>query len=251
MKLLKRVGIDPELLLTCIYVTLIGGIRLTTPQIICPYVSSGVELGNGLGAEPWSDLPGYGPFRLHNGTANSRYRTEVRTCWDDDHLYIAFRCQDEDILATMTDRDAPLYDQEVVEVFVAPRDLHNYFEFNVSPRNVVFDSLIHHDGTRFTGHPSWNCDGLRTVTRRDASPQVDQPDAPADGFGGWTAELAIPFRSLEALTPRNGDRWAINFYRIKRRPTDEYSCWSPTLLEPAQFHIPSRFGTLLFVEGER
>lgn len=222
-------------------------IGVTTPVMLCPYVPEGVTLGQGLDAAPWNRLPGYGPFRIHNGTADSRFYTEVRACWDDTNLYIAFRCADGDILATMTERDAPLYDEEVVEVFVAPRDLHNYFEFNVSPRNVVFDSLIHHDGTRFVGHPSWNAQGLRTAVQRLAAPGQPTLTAPAEGFGDWTAELAIPFAAIEALTPRHGDRWAINFYRIKRRPVEEYSCWSPTLLEPAQFHVPSRFGTLQFV----
>lgn len=222
-------------------------IQLTTPQIVCPYVPGGVALGSGLDVEPWSRLHAYGPFRVHNGTANSRFNTSVLTCWDETHLYVAFYCEDEDILATMTERDAPLYDQEVVEVFVAPRDLHNYFEFNVSPRGVLFDSLIHHDGERFVGHPSWDCKGLRAVARRVASPDMQLETASAEAFGDWTVEMAIPFAAIEALTPRHGDRWAINFYRIKRRPIEEYSCWSPTLLEPAQFHVPSRFGELYFV----
>ena len=47
----------------------------------------------------------------------------------------------------MTNRDDPLYNEEVVEAFVAPEDTHHYYEFNLSPRNVVFDSEIRHDGT--------------------------------------------------------------------------------------------------------
>lgn len=220
---------------------------MTTPEMVCRYVAGGVELGRSLDEPPWSEAPAYGPFRLHNGSANSAFATEVRTLWDGRRLYVAFRCEDQDILATMTERDSPLYDEEVAEVFIAPRDLHNYFEFNVSPRGVVFDSLIHHDGVRFVGHPRWNCAGLEVVTERAVAPGQPTADAPAEGFGSWTAQLAIPFASLEELTPRHGDRWAINFYRIKRRPVEEYSCWSPTLLEPAQFHVPSRFGTLRFV----
>lgn len=222
---------------------------MTTPQMLCPYVPSGVEIGQGVDGQPWSAVPTYGPFRLHNGAANSAFATEVRTCWDDHFLYVAFRCQDRDILATMIERDDPLYNEEVVEVFVAPQDLKNYFEFNVSPRGVIFDSLIHHDGVRHMGHPSWDCKGLMVATRRTDSPQGDPAAVPSEGFGDWTAELAIPFASIEQLPPRVGDRWAINFYRIKRRPVEEYSCWSPTLLEPAQFHVPARFGTLCFVTG--
>lgn len=222
---------------------------MTTPEMLCQYVPEGLQLGGSLDAPPWSDVPAYGPFRIYNGSADSAFATEVRTLWDDHRLYVTFRCEDRDILANMMERDAPLYDEEVVEVFIAPRDLHNYFEFNVSPRGVVFDSLIHHDGTRFVGHPSWNCAGLEVAVQRTAAPGESTATAPAEGFGVWTAQLAIPFGSVEELTPRHGDRWAINFYRIKRRPVEEYSCWSPTLLEPAQFHVPGRFGTLRFVKG--
>ena len=42
------------------------------------------------------------------------------------------------------------------------------------------------------------------------------------------------------------DTWRANLYRIER-PRDaapEYSCWSPTLTDPADFHKPARFGVL-------
>ena len=64
----------------------------------------------------------------------------------------------------------------------------------------------------------------------------------------WTAELRLPWASLgvsdAARLPR---AWRLNLYRIDR-PRDgsatEYSCWSPTLATPPNFHLPARFGTL-------
>ena len=214
--------------------------------MVCRYVAGGVELGRSLDEPPWSEAPAYGPFRLYNGSANSAFATEVRTLWDGRRLYVAFRCEDQDILATMTERDSPLYDEEVVEVFIAPRDLHNYFEFNVSPRGVVFDSLIHHDGVRFVGHPSWNCAGLEVVTERAVAPGQPTADAPPRVSVRGRRSSRFPSVPLEELTPRHGTV-GHQLLPDQRRPVEEYSCWSPTLLEPAHLHVPSRFGTLRFV----
>jgi hypothetical protein len=57
--------------------------------------------------------------------------------------------------------------------------------------------------------------------------------------------LAIPWRSV--APPGDLPRmWRANFYRIER-PRDgepEFSCWSATLTDPADFHRPARFGVL-------
>ena len=50
----------------------------------------------------------------------------------------------------MVNQDDPLYEEEVVSV-IAPENLSQYYEFNLSPRNVVFDSLISHDGKQHHG----------------------------------------------------------------------------------------------------
>jgi hypothetical protein len=64
--------------------------------------------------------------------------------------------------------------------------------------------------------------------------------------GGWTAELAIPFRALIAASPRTGTEWRANFGRIDR-PKDrerELTAWSPTGVR--SFHVPERFGVITF-----
>jgi len=62
----------------------------------------------------------------------------------------------------------------------------------------------------------------------------------------WTAELAIPFRSLIAEPPRPGDTGAGNFCRIDRPKVGprELSAWSPTRRDT--FHVTERFGAIQF-----
>jgi hypothetical protein len=81
--------------------------------------------------------------------------------------------------------------------------------------------------------PSWDCPGLRWAVGGGAARQ------------DWWAILSIPWRGIAPPgdLPRT---WRANFYRIER-PRDgepEFSCWSPTLTRPADFHQPARFGFL-------
>jgi hypothetical protein len=59
-------------------------------------------------------------------------------------------------------------------------------------------------------------------------------------------EAALPFSQIgrEGRAPLDGERWRANFYRIDRAGAGEFSCWSPTLVP--NFHVPARFGNLVF-----
>jgi hypothetical protein len=77
---------------------------------------------------------------------------------------------------SMLAHDAPIYEQDVVEVFFAPDETTRYFELEVSPRGTVFDARVESpDGNRATMHVDrgWDCEGLvaavRLVTIADGS----------------------------------------------------------------------------------
>ena len=172
--------------------------------------------------------------------------TTARMCWDDRNLYVAFDCADKDIYGTFRKHDDRLFEQEVVEVFLDPDDNpKRYYEIEVSPRNVVFDALIDNPDGQSAGALSdfgWNCKGLRTAVVVDGTLDNRQ-----DVDRGWTVELAIPFRSIGRSTPKPGEEWRGNLYRIDRFPEPmEFQAWSPTLRDPANFHVPKQFGTILF-----
>jgi hypothetical protein len=175
---------------------------------------------------------------LHDGSGRPQMRTFARLCYDDSCLYVAFECRDTEIQATFTERDDPIFKEEVVEIFIDPdSDQSTYYEFELSPANVVFDAtVLNPTGSKCELDVSLECAGLRTAVHIDET-------------RNWSAEMAIPFSSLDTAPntpPATGDQWRINLYRIKRVPVQEYTCWSPTLANPADFHIPSRFGTLRF-----
>jgi hypothetical protein len=186
----------------------------------------------------WNNVPRLPPFILADGSGPAVQQSVARICCDAAALYVRFDCEDRDIWGTYTRRDEPIYDEEVVEVFIAPGvdDPTRYLEFEVSPNGVLLDARVYNPtSTRadLQVEVEWVCPGIRWAAGRD------------DAANRWCAALAIPWSAI-AADARNPEFCRANFFRIERprNSTPEYSCWSPTLTEPADFHKPKRFGLL-------
>jgi hypothetical protein len=81
---------------------------------------------------------------------------------------------------------------------------------------------------------------MRTAVTIDG--EFDDPST----HQGWTAEIAIPFASLGVPTPKSGDTWRGNLYRIDYKPEPaEFQAWSPPMIR--NFHTTSRFGNIVFL----
>lgn len=181
------------------------------------------------------------PFRLAGDSAAPRQETTARLQATAEHLIVGFTCADTDAWGSLRGRDAPVYTEECVEVFIAPGsgDPRDYFEFELSPLGTFFDAKLRNpDGRRETlsADTSWNAPGAAWTAR------IDRDQA------RWTAEIRLPWADLGHADPaRLPPAWRLNLCRVDR-PRDgsppEYSCWSPTLATPPNFHLPARFGTL-------
>jgi hypothetical protein len=194
--------------------------------------------------DPWTMPAACNPVRLRRATdaAPPRLSTSVAVWFDRDHLNILFSASDDHIEATLLAHDAPLYEEDVVEVFLAPQPLTRYFELEVSPRGTIFDARVDSpDGDRATMHVDreWTCEGLVAAVRKVTE---------SDGASTIDTLLRIPFAAFGSETPADGETWRANFYRIDRHPHygDEFSAWQPTMKIPADFHVPAAFGTLRF-----
>jgi len=186
----------------------------------------------------WEEIPELPPFQLADGSGPALQQTRARLCWDDGALHVRFDCEDRDAWGTFQDRDDPIWKEEAVEIFLAPypETPVRYFEFEVSPLGVLFDAAIHNPTSLrkdMEGDPAWDCPGIRWKAKKGR----DRQD--------WWAEISIPWAGIceEEDPPRI---WRANLYRIERPRDgeDEFSCWSPTRTEPADFHKPARFGVL-------
>ena len=124
-------------------------------------------------------------------------------------------------------------------------DVTCYFEFNWSPHNVVFDAKIripeNGDRAYMQSDVPWVCRGLQSAVT-----VFGTLDDPSDVDDRWVVETAIPFAEIgrQQRAPTPGEEWRANFYRIDREGEGEFSCWSPTLAP--NFHLPARFGRLVF-----
>lgn len=162
--------------------------------------------------------------------------TRVSACWDREFLHIRFVCQDAYMISIYKDRDDPLYDQDVVEIFIDELGTGmEYMEIEVSPNNVIFDAIIRNDGNgNIVGADrAWDIDGLETeVAVTAANTRIYDVRIPMSAFR----------KPIEA-----GDCWRANFYRIDEQPdgSREYQAWSPT--GAVNFHLSQTFGWLKFV----
>jgi hypothetical protein len=209
-----------------------------TVSFTVPQVPTAWDIDADLAILVWDDLPQLSPFILADGSGPARQQTVARLCYNAQALYIRYDCDDRDIWGTYTRRDEPIYDEEVVEIFIGPgeADPVRYYEFQVSPNGVLLDARIYNPTSQrpeLEVDTAWNCPGIRWHAERD------------DAANSWSAVLVIPWAAV--APPGDLPRvWRANLYRIERpRDADpEFGCWSPTMTEPADFHKPAYFGRL-------
>jgi hypothetical protein len=173
---------------------------------------------------------GFTQMRPDPGEPSSQ-RTEAHVLYDDDALYIGFRCYDDDpeeIVRRLARRDDWNISDKVVVAVDSYGDGRTAFVFGVNAAGVKYDFLIYNDSNEdFSWDAVW-----------------DVAVAPMEG--GWTAEFRIPLSQLRFQVDTGAQQWGIEFQRdIARR--DEKSFWAPIL--PDQDGIVSRFGTLGGLEG--
>lgn len=167
--------------------------------------------------------------------------TQVAFSWDETHLYVAAWLPDQDLRGTHTERDAPLWKEEVFELFVFGDDRRaDYLELQVSPRGVQFDARFE----RYRkGDEAWNGGFAAPVAVRGTI------EVPEDKDEGWTTELAVPWSDIcehtEVACPvAAGMRLRVNTFRLERPrkgPTVGLAL-SPTRVP--DFHAPENSAVL-------
>lgn len=184
-------------------------------------------------AIPWEEIAGLELAGTVGGEP-PRLRTVVKMCRTDDCVHVRFECEDDHVVAFYTNRDDPIYKEDVVEVFIDEEGAGTHYkEYEFSPRNVVFDALIEkRPDERPNVNTAWDHNGLRSEVQ-------------ARGDGTIVYEIAFPVKAFDK-PPSPGTSWRVNFYRIDDDPQGQrhYWAWSPT--GKVDFHRPERFGNITF-----
>ncbi|MCP3961801.1 MAG: carbohydrate binding family 9 domain-containing protein [bacterium] len=198
--------------------------------------------GDVLGDPAWKEVAPATGFRQVSPDEGqpATERTEVRIAFDDETLYVGVVCFDrspEGIIVSDSRRDASLDETDSFQVILDTfHDRQNGFVFGTNPAGIEYDGQVTKEGSggMTSGGGDFNLNW-------DAAWEV----AAAISEIGWSAEIAIPFRTLR-FGKGDVQTWGINFQRNLRR-RNETSYWSPL---PRQFNLfrLSLAGTLEGVE---
>ena len=178
------------------------------PEITVPRISVAPSLRADPNDPAWNEAAVITELALSLGPDGEGLQpqpTELRLAWDATALYLRFHCQDDDIYAPHTGRDAKHHQGDVVSVFIDPiGDARQWYEMQVSLSNQVLDKMY-----LLTAEPKHRPDLLvdfdlmsRELWEFVEWDMEDLHTAAALTDDGWLVELRIP---AEALMRRHGE----------------------------------------------
>lgn len=207
------------------------------------------------GAQPATLLPGHDPAWSAANTITwgpATARTSFAALWNDRGLAVRFKACDAGPWHTMIRRDDPIWNEEVVEIFLDPtRQGRDYAEIEISPINIVTDLRVREPWPHLAADLAWNWSGLESTVVPGSCSGLTP--------GGWVALAWLPWDGLRTmapdvaarLPPSPGDAWRFNVFRIKRphgpaEPEREaiYAAWS--VPDGPSFHAPAFFRDFVF-----
>jgi hypothetical protein len=231
--------------------------KSSVPELVAPKRDgAAITLDGKLDEPEWASAAATGAFVVPGtgeADAEAALQGSARVFWTDEHLYLGFAVSDDDLRGGFPagQRDARLWTRDCVEIMIDPDgdgDNRDYYELQLSPQNLVFDSRFDDynqprggDAGPF-GHEDWNAD-VESAVALDGT-----LDAPGDEDRGYMVEARVALASFAAAKrtpPAPGDVWRMNFYAIEGNAG---LSWSP-ILGQGNFHRASRFGRVVF--GER
>jgi hypothetical protein len=216
--------------------------------------------------------------------ARTVHDTRAAILWDDQYLYVGFWIEEPLVCAKYRNRNAPIYYDNDVELFIAGKDA--YYELEINAFGTTYEAFfIWQDayqrdgysrvpgfrrsdprvqdfyGVGFNKHPR----GKRIACIRWAFPTLESAvyvdgtlNDDKDRDRGWTAELALPWRGMKYLAtgdgrrlpPAEGDVWRIDLFRFNRYkeapPATDSGGWAWGRHAVWDSHLPEIFPYVTF-----
>ncbi len=190
------------------------------------------EIDGDLADEAWKEAGSSAPFVNYVAARVKELETvtEAIMTYDDTALYMAFRCDEPEMEKThpalFTDLGGRADQVEVV--IAADEGTTAYYHIRLDIANVRWDSRT---DTGRREHGSDIATG-REIYGRDSTWKGEYQTATRKGDDSWSAEIAIPWETLEIASPGPGERFKGNLHRwTHRRNTTrvlEFSTWTET-----------------------
>jgi hypothetical protein len=238
----------------------------------------------------WQRAPRSPRFRdLIHGN-ETIHDTRAAVLWDEEYLYVAYWIEEPNVEATLTKRDALIYNDNDVEFFIAGKDAYYEFEINSfgtiyevffiweqseTYKNGGFDGIPeltadqpgrrsfpgvgyqpHPRGSRI-GYWKWDFPGLKSAVHVDGTINNNK-----DRDRGWTVELAIPWSGMSAIfvgddrsvPPLDKDVWQMDFSRFNQYkeapPAQDPGGWAWSPHGVWDSHVPECYTYIHFSESQ-
>lgn len=226
------------------------------PSVEVPFARDVTLTLDGVFDEPvWKLAQPIGPF-VDVGSGKVREELPlsgfVRLAHDDAYLYVGFTILDDDVRGGFPAgaKDPHLWERDTAEIMIDPEgdgDNKDYFEIQINPQNLVFDSRFDdYNSPRPTpsgpfGHEDWSAKVESQVRIHGTLDDATDTDI------GYDIEARIPWSSLatsaapDRKAPKAGT-FRMNFYAMQ---DNGGVAWSP-ILGQGNFHKASRFGRVTF-----
>lgn len=207
--------------------------------IYAEYIDSDFSISE-FDNEQWSESNQYTLKTHYDGApVKEANQTTAQLLWSDKYLYVKFTSSLLKADTTNTNlsvKTPKLWEKDVAEIFIVPnlKHLDIYYEFEISPSGEWLDLRIKHvNGKRMT---DW-----------EYQSDVKAFSNVEDGIA--TMILAIPWQGLESSKPKVNDNYKANLFSIGSLANQRlFMCYNPTLTASPDFHVPSRFVDLVFVD---
>jgi hypothetical protein len=218
------------------------------PRLIARRIDKPIELDGRLEEADWMQAQPSGVFVQTMTGAPGDFVAEAHVLYDAKNLYIGYQVADELLKTRFTQRDEHLWEQDCVELMVDPDgDGTNYFEIQVSPAAVIFDTRY---DSRRTPKPFGDL-GWTSATLAKAQARGKINDERNDE--GYSVEMAVPWSAFAAgptpaSPPAQGAVWRMNFFVMDATASGQRAVgWSAPLI--GDFHTLDRFGRVVFPQA--
>ena len=183
------------------------------PELHAVRIEKAPNLSGKLDDPLWSlAIPVELKFEVSPGeNTPARQRTQAMVLYDHENLYLGFRCLDSlpgSIRANLSDRDKIFTDDYVIATIDTYNSHQRGFEFAVNPFGIQGDLLMMGNGNE------------------DISYDMVWKSSAARDEKGWTAEMAIPLKSL-SFSAKETQTWTISLLRNIPRDNRFLCTWTP------------------------
>lgn len=242
------------------------------------------QIDGRLDESVWQTAPRSSAFRDLISGKETIHDTRAAVLWDDEFLYVAYWIEEPNVQATLTERDALIYMDNDVELFIAGKDA--YYEFEINSFGTIYEVIFIWEekyeregydkipglgpdepgrrpfqGVGYKPHPrgprigfwNWDFPGLQSAVFVDGTINDD-----SDRDRGWTVELALPWSGMSVLArgddrslpPEDKDVWRMDFSRFNQYkeapPAEDAGGWAWSPHNVWDSHVPECFTYIHF-----